>query len=451
MDRGMVQERISPQGLLLLSFAGLILIGGFALWMPYAARGAPLRFIDALFTSTSAVCVTGLVVVDTATRFSTLGQATLVLLIQCGGLGILTLSTFFLVALGKKITLGQREILATTHAPVPWVDRYALVRKIVFYTLTIEGVGFLFLLIPFLPDYGFPAALFHAAFHSVAAFCNAGFSTFTPNLMGYRDNITVNLAIMALIVLGGLGFLVLLELENLMRFHRRLSLHARLVLIATAALILAGAAGFLLLEYENILKPMPWNEKLLTSLFQSVTPRTAGFNTVNYAELNNATLQMTLALMFFGGAPGSTAGGVKVTSLSLMLLLGWARLQGRSRVNIFSRTIPEKSINEALLLFMISVVLITLVIMGLQVTELGMAESDSARGKFLDLTFETVSAFGTVGLSTGVTGTLSDSGKILIMLLMYIGRLGPLTLVLYVSRRTRRAEYAFYEEEVVIG
>ena len=290
------------------------------------------------------------------------------------------------------------------------------------------------------------------------AFCNAGFSLFPDNLIRYRADVTVNLVITALIIVGGLGFLVNMELRDqaLLRWRKRrpprLSLHTRLVLVVTAALLVVGMAGFLISEWRNLLQGLPLPEKLLASWFQSVTPRTAGFNTVDYGQAATATLFFTIFLMFIGASPGSTGGGVKTTSVGLLFALLHARYRGRGRAMLFQRTIPHAVMDRALSVILLSWILASSALLLLTVAELGFAPHGRARPQFIALMFETVSAFGTVGLSTGITPSLTPAGKMLIALLMFAGRLGPVTVALAAGRKAPgRVRFRYAEENVMVG
>ncbi len=441
-----------PEGTLIsLSFGSLILIGTFLLLLPVSTK-AGISVIDALFTSTSAVCVTGLIVVDTGTAFTEFGQAVILLLIQVGGLGIITLSTFTAILLGKKIPLKQREIVRQTHSSLnPHAFRQLVVR-IILFTLAIEGVGAGILFVRFRQRFAFGEALGQSVFHSISAFCNAGFSLFADSLIGFQTDWVVNLVIMSLIFLGGIGFLVIYDVERTLRGGARLSLHTTLALVTSAILIVGGTLLFLVLEYNNILSPFSFPQKLLVSLFQAVTPRTAGFNSVDIGQLTNSSLILIWFLMFVGGSPGSAAGGIKTTTLAIFLAAGYNRYQGRSCTNIFYRTVPEKVVNEAISIILISITVLIIFNFTLQWTENGAVPHSQSVAKFLETSFEAVSAFGTVGLSTGITSKLSLWGKVQIILLMMIGRVGPLTIAFTIGvKHSRRVNYQYYTENVMVG
>jgi len=444
-------RRISPTLLLPLSFAVLILVGTLLLSLPIAWGPArSIGWIDALFTATSAVCVTGLITLDTARAWSPFGQAVILALIQFGGLGILTFSTFFMILLGRPIPLSQRDIMTRTHGKLTRIAVRAMLIRIISYALVIEGVGAIVLATYFSRDAGLWSGIWQGTFHAVSAFCNAGFSLFSDNLEGYPGSWTVNLTVMALIVLGGIGFIVITDIESWIRGRKPLSLHSKVVLTTTLVLVLGATIGFGVFEAGNVLQGRPLGEKVLVSMFQAVTPRTAGFDTVPPASLTNATLMMILVLMFIGGSPGSTAGGVKTSTAAILFGVLLSRARGLRHATLFRRTVPERIVGEAIAIVLLSVVVVMGVTFALQWTELHYMSHPGVRGEFLSLNFEAVSAFGTVGLSMGETFGLLAPSKLLMVALMYVGRLGPLTLAVALSRRTR-AEYQYAEEAVLVG
>lgn len=449
-------RRLPPPVLLASSFLVLILVGAGLLALPAAQAGERVSALDALFTATSAVCVTGLTVVDTGARFSPSGQFVILLLIQLGGLGLMTYAVFVGVVLGRRIAFTDRMLIQDSlhHSPAPGVRR--LVRHILAFTLLFEGVGASLLYLRFRSQFAPAEAVWQAVFHSVSAFCNAGFSLLPDNLVRYRGDILVNLSITGLIVVGGLGFLVMTEIEDVARARRhrrrgRLSLHARLVLVVTVILLGAGMALFLALEWTNLLDGVPLREKLLAAWFQAVVPRTAGFNTVDYAQATTATLFLTIFLMFVGASPGSTGGGIKTTTLGLLVALLVARWRGHGRARLFHRTVPHAVMDRALALTMIAWALTTAAIFALALAESHGVPFDKARPRFVALMFEAVSAFGTVGLSTGITASLGPAAKVILMVLMFVGRVGPLTLVLAVGVRKESGRFRYAEENVMVG
>jgi len=434
------------------SFAAVILAGGLLLWFPFSATQDPLRFVDALFTSTSAVCVTGLVVVDTGKDLSTLGQVITMLLIQIGGLGIITFSTVFFVLMGRGISFKGQEIVQSTFLHTPRRDFMAIAKAVLSLTLITEAVGALFLLVRFSQDFPIGGAIYRSVYHSISAFNNAGFSLFSDNLMGYQGDLIVNLVIMGLIVHGGIGFIVQYEVfGRLRRKQKKLSVHTKVVLISTTILIASGAFLFYLFERNHIIKDVPILTKFLTSLFQSVTPRTAGFNTVDIGGLTNPTILLLLILMFIGASPGSTGGGVKTTSAALLVMLMWNRLKGSLEVNIFNRTIPREIVSRSVSVIFASVFSVAIIWSVLLVAGSGNLSPDTSRQFFVEYLFDTVSAFGTVGLSMGITPKLNDLQKYALILMMFAGRVGPLTLAFSLSRSKEKPGVTYAEEGVMVG
>lgn len=439
------------------SFALVIAGGTLLLSLPFAHSGEPVSFLDALFTSTSAVCVTGLTVVDIGTRFSPAGQAVVLALIQVGGLGLMTFAVFVGVLLGRKVAFTDRMVIQGSmhHTPKAGVRR--LVRHVLAFTLAVEAAGAALLWLRFRGQYAAGEAIWQSVFHSVSAFCNAGFGLLADNLVRYRGDVLVNLVVTGLIVAGGLGFLVNMELWDQARLRLRgiraplLTLHARLALTVTAALLLGGTVAFLALEWGNVLRDLPLGERVLAAWFQSVTPRTAGFNTIDYGQVSSDTLFFTIFLMFVGASPGSTGGGIKTTTFGLLMALVVARWRGRGRATVFHRTIPHAVMDRALTLALLAWALVSLAIGLLAAIETRGVPVGEAKPRFLALMFEAVSAFGTVGLSTGITASLSGAGKLVLVALMYVGRVGPLTLVLAVGPRPSRGRFRYAEENVMVG
>jgi trk system potassium uptake protein TrkH len=446
-----------PARVLVLSFALTILIGSFLLMLPLATVGGSMRFIDALFTSASAVCVTGLTVVDTGTYFTEFGQVTIMALIQVGGLGIITLSTFFIWSMGKKISFRDRKIITGSFAPTPEKEFRSLLRGVVFLTFVIEGSGALILWLRWMDLYSPGKSLYFAVFHSVSAFCNAGFALFPDNLCAFKDDLTVNLVITSLIILGGLGFFVLMELTDYFKNRgnnanfRKISLHTKITLTATAVLILGGTFFVFIFEKENVLQGLPLKSKLLISYFQAVTPRTAGFNTVDMAMLANPTLFLMLLLMFVGASPGSTGGGIKTTSLGVLTAVVISKFRGSDVAVCFKRTIPSQTVLRVVSLIVVSSLAVVFITMALCITEAGWLSHKASRGFFLEILFETISAFGTVGLSMGITAGLTPLGKLIITLMMFIGRVGPLSVAVVMGQKEHFARYSYPEEELMAG
>jgi trk system potassium uptake protein TrkH len=446
-------RRLTPPQLFVASFALLIVLGTVGLkTLPGLYTGAPLNWLDALFTSTSAVCVTGLIVEDTATYFTPAGQAFVLLLIQLGGLGMITFTSLILMALGQRLSLRHEALAAGSLDAAPRTAPRRVVLDVILFTFALEAAGAALLYLLWLPQLGWRGAAWPAVFHSVSAFCNAGFSTFSDSLTPFRDAPLSLTVIMLLIVAGGLGFLTLEECYLYHRARRqkrgfRLSLHSRMVLATTALLLGGGWLLFALTEWQGVLGELSFIQRVINALFMSVTCRTAGFNTIDYAQASESTNFLTILLMMIGGSPGSTAGGIKTTTFALLGLLAWSRLRGQEIPSLWGRSLREETTDRAIGLFVVAFGVVTAGILLLTATEQG-----PGRGNFLDRMFEAVSAFNTVGLSTGQTAHLSSPGRWVVIVLMFFGRVGPLTLAAALSRRAvapERFRYAY--EEVVVG
>lgn len=439
-----------PAQIIVGCFAGIILIGAFLLMMPRTTvDGEGLRFIDALFTSTSAVCVTGLIVVDTATHFTMLGQIVIMALIQIGGIGIITFATLFALFISDSLGVGQMTFLKDIVSEDRAAETFATIKRIVGMTLFVEALGVAGYYLSWtglFPDAG--ERFWFALFHSVSAFCNAGFSLFTNSLADDANvlNWGVNITTILLIIFGGLGFTTVWELvrgnpRRQVR-NRQMSVHTRLVLIATAFLIVSGTVAFLVLEWDRTLAPYSGSEKVLVSLFQSVTTRTAGFNTVDIGALGVGTTVIFLTLMAIGASPASTAGGIKTTTVSVLLLSVWTTVRGKERVEFARRTIPRNTIYVALTAFVLAAISLFVFTFLLTITE---------ELPFLDLLFEEFSAFATVGLSRGITSSLSDAGRLIVIVSMFIGRVGSVTLALAFANKEMSRKYQYPSESVIVA
>ena len=413
----------SPARLLLLSFMGMIFLGALSLMLPAASIKGSLGVTDAFFTATSAGCVTGLSVFEISKTLTFFGQGLLLLLIQLGGLGIMTLSTLFILGAKGRVGFAGSLIIQDGFTHSGERKPAEILSEVVRVTACMEIFGAAVLFVRFLfLGMGPEKALWMALFHSVSAFCNAGFALFPESLTLFRGDAVVMGTISCLIVSGGLGFLVITELfaENPLRHRRwnRLSLHTRLVVTTTLVLLALGTLATLLLEWNNTLKGLGAGEKVLASFFQSVTLRTAGFNTIGIGNLANGTLFLSMIFMFIGASPGSCGGGVKTTTIATLFLLAKSRLKGEKDVFAFSRTLPARSVEKATNLMMMGFTLVALATLVLLSSELGEMVHTQSRGRFIELLFESVSAFGTVGLSMGVTPTLSAFGKWVMIVLM---------------------------------
>ncbi|MCU0560129.1 MAG: TrkH family potassium uptake protein [Desulfobacterales bacterium] len=450
-------QKLSPATLVLASFLLAILVGGSLLSLPFSTSAGSIRWIDALFTATSAVCVTGLTVVDTGTYFTAIGQAIILCLIQTGGIGVMTIAVVLFGWVGRRISFHQRMAMQDLFANKPREDILSLVKSIIVFTLSAEALGAALLCIRWTRELPFTAALYTSLFHAVSAFCNAGFSTFPDSMVRYRDDVLLNLTMSGLIVVGGIGFPVLYDLQQRLRLRgkspMRLSIQTKTVLVTTLCLIVAGAAMFWLLESASSGASYPVQERILAATFQSITCRTAGFNTVDIAALNEATLLMMIFLMYFGASPGSCGGGVKTTTLALAVTFAVSRTQRKRRVNICRKSIPEETVTRSVSLMLMSAAIIVAVLFMLLIGDcVGDHNVPSYQhAGFLAYLFETVSAFGTVGLSMGMTADLSDWGKAWIMLMMLIGRVGVLTFSYIIAGNSATKGIEYSEENIMIG
>lgn len=447
----LITRLLSPERIFILSFAGVILAGTLFLYFPISSTKG-LSFVDALFTAASAVCVTGLAVIDVGQDLTFAGQVMTIVLFQVGGLGIITFSAFLFGMMGRGISFKGREIVQSTLLHTPRRDFFVILRSVLIATFIIESVGILILFLRFSQDFPFGTAFFHAVYNGISAFNNCGYSLFSDSLVRYQGDIIVNLTIMGLIVMGGIGFVVIHEVfYRLKGSERKLSLHTRLVLVTTGVLIFGGAILFYFFERNHVIQNMPLQTQVLASLFQSVTPRTAGFNTVDIGQLTNATVLMMIVLMFIGASPGSTGGGIKTTSATLLTLLIWSKWKGSEEVNIWNRTIPKDLITRTISIIFAAAFAVFLITSVLLLAEAENLQPLQSRHFFVEYLFETTSAFGTVGLSMGVTPKLNDLQKLAIILIMFAGRVGPLTLAFSLARRGTKKGITYAEETVMVG
>ena len=423
--------RLSPARLIALGFFVVILVGALLLTLPFASKDGSSNFLDALFTSTSATCVTGLVVRDTFTGWTTFGQIVILLLIQLGGLGFMTVITLISFAIGKRVGLYDRKVLMQSAGNFSLSGIGELIRRIVPFAFVFEFAGAVLLAIRFVPDFGWGQGIYFSVFHSISAFCNAGFDLMGSrapfsSLTAYVDDPFVSLTICVLIVVGGLGFLVWHDLARNKFRWRKYQLHTKIVLTTTAALILGGWLLFFVFERDASMAGMTIPQRLLASLFQSVTPRTAGFNTVDMAALSESGNLLTDIFMLIGGSPGSTAGGIKTTTVAVLVLSAISSACGRTRVNAFRYNIDRDTIRQACSILTIYLTMALVAILAICAVE---------PVTLKQAVFEVCSAIGTVGLSMGITPTLGIASRVIIVLLMYAGRIGGLTFVLLFSER----------------
>lgn len=438
---------LSPPKILVLGFAIIIFIGACLLTLPIATEdGNGLPFLNALFTATSATCVTGLIVVDTGDTFTMFGEIVILALIQIGGLGFMTFATLFFLLLGKKISLKERLLLKEAFNNISMAGLVKLVKRILLFTALIELIGGLILSIRFSFDMPIGKAIYFGFFHSISNFNNAGFDLMGgfQGLTAYVADPFVVLTICALITIGGLGFIVMNELYEY-RETKRLSVHSKIVLSATVILTVGSTLLIFLFEYTNskTIGDLTGMGKILGSFYQAVTPRTAGSNTLPIGDLTHSTLFLTILLMFIGAGSGSTAGGIKITTFAVLAATLWAQIRGKEDVVLFRRRIVIETILKALTVAMCGMVIVVFVTIFLSITE--------QKHSFMMYLFEATSAFGTVGLSMGLTPELTPAGRILIILTMFAGRLGPLTIAFAITKRRKPEAFHHPKGNIMIG
>ena len=440
--------RLRFEQIVVLGYFIIILVGGTLLSLPFASRtGVSVPILNAFFTATSATCVTGLVVYDTYIQWSLFGQTVILILIQIGGLGFMTIITIFSVYLKRNIGLHERKLLMQSTGSMKIGGIVRMVKRIVTGTFIFEGIGTLLLAIRFCPKLGFWDGLYTALFHAVSAFCNSGFDIMGrfgafSSLTNFTNDYLINFTIMTLIVTGGIGFIVWNDIIMHRLKLKKYQLHSKIALSATLILIVVGTFLFYTFENQNSLADMSTSEKVLASMFQSITPRTAGFNTVDIGSLSDSANLWTILLMFIGGSPGSTAGGIKTTTFVVMIMGALASSKHQSHINIFKRRLDEHIVREASAIATLYTFLIlcsTLFISFIQNFELK------------DILFEVVSAIGTVGLSTGITTLLNEPSKMVIMLMMFAGRVGGLTLALVLAEKRTNTQANRPIEKILIG
>lgn len=452
------ERRLSTMRLLMTGFFGIILIGGVLLWMPFS-NTAPISFIDALFTSVTAVCVTGLVTVTPAVQFTLIGKIILLLLIQIGGLGIIACMMGFFIIAGKQITVRERVYIQQTYNMDTLSGMVRLILWVIKVTFAVEGAGAPLYAVRFVPEFGILKGIWFAVFHAVSAFCNAGIDILgNESLAEYVKDPLINLTTIGLIIVSGLGFTVWADIIEISRkkemrrrsperFFRQLSLQSKMAVIMTAVLIAAGSAGTFFLEYANAgtIGALPAGEKIMASFFHSVSTRTAGFATVPQGNLREATIFFTCILMFIGGSPGGTAGGVKTTTVMMLFCSCITVLRGGRDTECFGRKIPSENVRTGASVVMAAV---TALIAGTV-----LVAAAEPKLPVIDILYETTSAVGTVGLSVGITSSLSTFSKCVIMFLMYIGRLGPVTIVLaFIAKQSAgRRGRTLPEKRIMVG
>lgn len=444
---------MEPAQVMVIGFGAVILFGALILNLPIAAKsGESVGFINALFTSTSAVCVTGLVVVDTSTYWNEFGQLVIITLIQVGGLGFMTIATMFSLLIGKKINLRERLLIQESLNQSDLSGLVKLTRRIILMTFAIEGIGALLLSMVFIPKFGLLKGVWFSIFHSISAFCNAGFDLMGnvsgeyTSLMYFVDNTLINLVICGLIVLGGIGFPVILDVINNKKYSK-LKLHSKLVINTTIILIVIGFLFIFIEEFnnKNSLASLSMKEKILSSLFQSVTLRTAGYTTIDLTVLSESTLFLMIILMLIGASPASTGGGLKTTTIATLFLTVKSFILGKEDIEVYQRRISDATVKKSMGIFFI----------GISIALFGtlMLTIVSPEFTLLESAFEVASAFATVGLSLGGSPTLTALGKILIMTLMFLGRVGSLTILIAILSRSNKvkSKIRYAEGTIIVG
>ncbi|KAA9021132.1 TrkH family potassium uptake protein [Niallia endozanthoxylica] len=433
---------LSPSQLLILIFLVSIAIGGLLLKLPFATTKS-ISLIDALFTATSAMTVTGLAVVDTGTAFTLFGQLVIVSLIQLGGLGIMSFAVLIFIALGKKISLKERILIQQSLNQTSIGGMIYLVRNLFFFSIIIEGVAMIFLAFRWVPDMGWGKGLYYSFFHSISAFNNAGFALWSDSLMGYVGDPVVNIVLSLLFIIGGLGFTVIIDLWSKKKF-KKLALHSKLMIVGTFTINIVAILVIFAVEYSNpntLGGLSSLGDKWWAAYFQAVTTRTAGFNSLDIASLDESTIFLMLLLMFVGAGSASTGGGIKLTTFLVIALAVVTYLRGKKEVVIGRRSISNEIVFRSLAISTIAVCFIFIAVFLLNIIE---------EEPFLTLLFEVVSAFGTVGLSMGITATLTTLGKVIIVFMMFLGKLGPLTLAFSLAKPDK-SKIRYPSESILTG
>lgn len=443
-----MKNRATHTQIIALGFVITILVGALLLMLPLSSRsGQSTNFLDCLFTATSATCVTGLVVVDTSNHWSVFGQCVLLLLIQIGGLGFLTMGVFFSIVLKRKITLKVRGILQDSMNVLRIGGIVRLAKHAVIGSLIIEAIGAALLSLRFIPQFGLWKGIYFSVFHAVSAFCNAGFDLMGfqepyNSLCGYSSDALVNIVIMTLIIIGGIGFIVWEDISNKKIHFNKYMLHTKMTLLTTAILLVASGLLFYVFERDGLLIGMSGKETALACAFSSVTPRTAGFNTIDTGALKDCSKLLTMALMFVGGSSGSTAGGIKTTTLLVLLVYLWSNLRSSKSCTIFHRRLDDEAIKKAGNVLVISLILAMLAIISISFIQALPLE---------DIMFEVFSAIGTAGMSTGITRQLLPVSRLIIIFLMFCGRVGSMSCAMTLMERRKAAPVELPSENIMVG
>lgn len=440
------KEKMSPSRKLILGFLLVIIVGTILLMLPISLKeGQQINILEALFTVVSAVCVTGLTVVTVSEVFSPFGDGVILALIQIGGLGVMTFSSIIFLLAGQKLTLYTRTLLKEERNATSMGEILHFIRLMLLTVFLIESVGAIILILEFKKIMPYSQAVYYGIFHAVSAFCNAGFSLFSDNLEGFRGNALVSMTISYLIILGGMGFAIINSFIMMIRKGvNRFTLTSKLAIRISMILTFGGAILFFLLEYSNstTLANIPWEDKIISSIFQSVTLRTAGFNVVPLGHLREATIFMSCIWMLIGASPGSTGGGIKTTTMGVIFFYVYGVIRGKEHIEIFNRRLDWEIMNKALALLVISLTYIAIVIMVLLSIE------PYSIGQ---IAFEVISAFGTVGLTLGITPDLTALSKLIIIITMFVGRLGPMTIAFALGEERKKSKVQYPKEDILIG
>lgn len=434
-----------PAQVLAVGYLVVILVGTILLHLPIATTNpGSLPWLDCLFTATSATAVTGLIVVNTSSAFTIFGQVVIMLLIQFGGLGLMTMSTLLALVIGRRIGLQERVVMQKELGQFQLSGLVKVVKRVLLITAIIEGLGVVILFLRWQPLLGAKKALYYAVFHSVSAFCNAGFDLFGNSMQNFNQDFITLFTISSLLILGGLGFGVVTDLFHLPK-NKRLTFHSRMVLRVSLILLVLGWAFVFFTEYSNpeTLGELSFGGKVLSAYFTSATTRTAGFESLPTGSLRTPTLFFAIVLMFIGASPASTGGGIKTTTFGVVVVTVFSIIRGKGETEVFQRRVAKETIIDALCIITLAMMLVFL-----DTIVLSFLETDK---EFLDLFFETVSAFGTVGLSTGITPDLSTISKIMLILTMYAGRVGPMTVLVALSKKRKTQNFRYPEEKILVG
>ncbi|KXB67134.1 potassium uptake protein, TrkH family [Parvimonas sp. KA00067] len=435
----------NPPAVLTMGFFLIITVGSILLFLPFSSKNLNFtNFLDCVFISTSSVCVTGLSTINITNEFNYFGKTVIMLLIQAGGLGFMTMATMVAMILGEKITLKDRLVIQEQMGSTKLSGMVKLIRYVIFSTLLIEGVGAFLMSFVFIPKFGIKG-IFYSVFHAISAFCNAGFDILGENsLEMFNATPYMLFVVSALIILGGLGFNVYIDINNSKFKFNKYSLHTKIVLVMTLGLVILGTFMFFVLEYSNVntLKNLNFFDKISNAFFQSVTTRTAGFYSINQTYFTESSTIFTIFLMFIGGSPASTAGGIKTTTIFLLIVTTISFIKNNDEIEVFKRRISFSLVKRAIGIFVISLLLVGTVVFTLTLIE----DVD-----FINLLFETVSAFATVGLSKDLTPHLKDITKVFIIILMFIGRVGPLTIIFSFYNKVNKKKFKYSNGNVIVG